>query len=288
MPSVKKSRGTLRRAHSQRRQQSSLFPRLPLRTIKMGALMVAVVIVISSIVWFFKVDGTTVMANKVQMLTDAGMRQAGLQISGIMVEGRQFTSVATLQKVIGHQRGDLIIDVSPLDLKKRLETLPWIRSAIVQRQWPSTLYIRLTEQYPIALWQKGTQYHLIDDQGHVIAGHDLKNYGSLPILTGDNAPAEAPALIDVLQHFPQVRKRMTGAILVGKRRWDLVINGKVTVKLPEHDIQDELAQLTELLQSTNFNDDDILFIDLRTANRAYFHLSDDAIKRKKPPTDKKT
>ena len=287
MPAIKKPRSQQRSAHKPSSHNSALKSYLSSRWIKVIILASLTIICVISTSWFIVRGGLAPLTTMLNVMANAGMHRAGLQINAIMVEGRHYTTVTTLQKAIGHQRGQLIAEASPYDIQQRVEKLPWVRSAIVQRRWPSTLYIRLTEQYPIALWQKGNQYHLVDDQGHVISGHDIKDFNTLPILTGDGAPIAAPALIDVLQHFPQVRKRMTGAVLVSKRRWDIIINGKVTVKLPEGDIQDELAQLTELLQGARFNDDDIITIDLRTSNHIYFHLSDDAIKRKKTVVDKK-
>ena len=42
--------------------------------------------------------------------------------------------------------------LSPKALKQSLETLPWVETANIQRDWPSTIEIDLTQKVPVAVW----------------------------------------------------------------------------------------------------------------------------------------
>jgi cell division protein FtsQ len=203
----------------------------------------------------------------------------GLQINSLLVEGRRYTSADVIQKAILPQKNSLIFQVDPIAIKKRLEDLPWVRSAVVQRQWPSSLYVRLIEQYPIAIWQQSGTFHLIDEHGTLLEEQNVKSFAHLPVLTGEKAPQAAPALLEALAQFPDLMKHVTGATFVGGRRWDLIIKDKLTVKLPEERIREELQYLSHLLQAGEIEEKGILSIDLRTPDRAYFYLSDEAAKR---------
>src|SRR3546814_10770851 len=59
----------------------------------------------------------------------------------------------TLVRALGLETGRPILAVDPAAARAALEALPWVASASVERQLPGTVYIRLTERAPLALWQ---------------------------------------------------------------------------------------------------------------------------------------
>ncbi len=50
-------------------------------------------------------------------------------------------------------RGFLYVDTA--EVQRRVEALPWIRSASVYRVWPDTLRVEFTEQQAVARWREG-------------------------------------------------------------------------------------------------------------------------------------
>ena len=50
-------------------------------------------------------------------------------------------------------------------MKARLESLGWVRNALVQRRLPDSVYIGLTEAEPVALWQLDGAFQLMDRTG---------------------------------------------------------------------------------------------------------------------------
>jgi len=67
-------------------------------------------------------------------------------------------------------RGTPILAVKPSRAKEQLESLPWVRSATIERRLPGTLFVRLVERRPLAVWQHGGTQELIDREGTVIPG----------------------------------------------------------------------------------------------------------------------
>jgi len=53
---------------------------------------------------------------------------------------------------------------------------------------------------------------------------------------GDDAPEEADSLLQTLNNYPSVARLVDSAVRVSERRWNLYLQPKVLVKLPEHDI----------------------------------------------------
>jgi len=74
----------------------------------------------------------------------------GLVVGDIEVEGRETTDRATIMAALAAERGTPILAVSPSRAKEKLESLPWVRSATIERRLPGTLVVRLVERHPLA------------------------------------------------------------------------------------------------------------------------------------------
>src|SRR5699024_336470 len=114
-----------------------------------------------------------------------------------------------------------ILAVSPSRAKQKLEALAWIRSAAIERRLPSTIYVRLVERHPLAVWQHDGKFHLIDREGEVIPVTDLSRFAELPSVVGDTAPRHAARLLAVLSHEPELFSHVTAAVRVDDRRWNV-------------------------------------------------------------------
>src|SRR6185312_13821833 len=74
----------------------------------------------------------------------------GFAVEDIQVEGRQMTRREDILTALGAGRGTPIFSVDPAEAKARLEALPWVRAAAVERRLPDTLFVRLAERQPLA------------------------------------------------------------------------------------------------------------------------------------------
>jgi len=203
----------------------------------------------------------------------------GLVVSDIEVEGRDTTDPATIMAALGAQRGTPTLAVSPSRAKQQLERLPWVRSAAIERRLPGTLYVRLVERHPLAVWQHGGRQELIDRQGEVIAVKELGRFARLPTVVGDDAARHAAALLDLLAREPDLAARVTAAIRVDDRRWNLRIDNAIDVLLPEEDPAAAWAHLAALERSDGLLKRDIRAVDLRLPDRLVVRVSSP------PPSD---
>ncbi|MBN9413349.1 MAG: cell division protein FtsQ/DivIB [Candidatus Paracaedimonas acanthamoebae] len=203
-------------------------------------------------------------------------KQIGFQVNDLIVEGRSLTPQKDILKAVNIRRGDSLFASDLADMKMRLEALSWVRTATIQRRWPFTIYVRLAEYKPIALWQQKTKFYLVDDQGHHFNIPKNNPFQSLPILTGEEAPKNAPHLFSVLRDFPRLIGRVTGAIYLGKRRWDLMLDNRLKLKLGEERIKQGLVQFIQLEEGRKISDKNIVAIDLRFEDKIYFQLAPEA------------
>ena len=83
----------------------------------------------------------------------------------LLIEGRVLTPIADLREALDIERGDPILAIDPARAKADLETLGWVADATVERRLPDLLYIRITERRPMALWQNGGAFAIVDGAG---------------------------------------------------------------------------------------------------------------------------
>ena len=201
---------------------------------------------------------------------------AGLAVAEILVEGRRDTRAEEVLAVLDTRRGAPILTFSPAAAKAELERLPWVKSAAVERRLPDTIYVRLVEREALALWQRHGRYAVIDREGREIRGAEISRYAQLPIVVGEDAPRHAPALLALLGGEPEIEKRITHAIRVAGRRWNLRLNNGIEIQLPETDLGLAWAKLAEMERASRVLDRAVVAIDLRLPDRLVVRTVPDA------------
>jgi cell division protein FtsQ len=191
----------------------------------------------------------------------------GLVVGDIQVEGRETTDAATIMAALAARRGTPILAVSPSLAKEQLESLPWVRSAAIERRLPGTIFVRLVERHPLAVWQHAGRQELIDREGAVIPVKDLSRFARLPSVVGDDAASHAAALLDMLAHEPDLAARVTAAVRVDERRWNLRIDNAIDVLLPEESPGAAWARLAALERANSVLKHDIQTVDMRLPDR---------------------
>jgi cell division protein FtsQ len=197
----------------------------------------------------------------------AATARLGLAIADIRVEGRETTDRETILAALGAVPGTPILAVSPSRAKERLEALPWVHSAVVERRFPDTIYVRLVERKPLALWQHGGKLDLIDREGSVVPVTRLEQFAKLPLVVGEHAASHAAKLLDMLATEPDLAARVSAAIRVGDRRWNLRIDNAIDVLLPADAAASAWAQLASLERSSALLKRDVQVVDVRLPDR---------------------
>lgn len=203
--------------------------------------------------------------------------RAGLTVRKVYSEGRDRTSEQELARLFAGFEGKSIFTVDTEALRQQLEGLTWVKSATVARQLPDTIRVEIEEHQPMAVWlDKGTR-RLVDDQGAVIPVKDLAPYYKLPLIAGDGAPARAKALFESLAIEPALARRVTAASLVGNRRWNVYLDHRIEVRLPETKTEEAWRFLATQQRETALLARAIAAIDLRQENWLVLRLVDEAL-----------
>ena len=195
--------------------------------------------------------------------------KSGLVLKDVYLEGQHYAKDADIIQSMDLQIGDPLMHIDIQDIKTKLEALPWIRYAIVERIYPHTLRIRVVERKPVALWQYENQVQLIDSTGFVIPETDLKPFSDLILLVGEDAPAHTDSLMAILDSSPAVTKMVSSAIRVSKRRWNIRLHNGIEIKLPETHPEEAWEHLLTLHKKTNILNSAVQSIDLRIPQKMY-------------------
>lgn len=209
--------------------------------------------------------GNSVVAALVEASADLG-----LVVEDITVEGRKRQEAEPLLAALDIERGDPILPADLEAMRLRLEVLPWVREASIERRLPGRLHIRLVEREPMALWQRGGQFMLVDREG-VGIGPDLKGeFQQLPVIVGPDAPQHAGALFAALAAEPELAGRVKAAVRVGGRRWNLRLDdvaSGIDVRLPEAQAAAAWTRLAKLEREHQLLERKLVMIDLRLPDR---------------------
>jgi cell division protein FtsQ len=272
-----------------RRARSSRLPRRLPRDLGRMALLGAPVALAAGIGVGALLSGWSPHRTSFHDLTSAALSATGalgLAVNDIEVEGRATTDTATILAALGARAGTPILAVSPSRAKEQLEALPWVRSAAIERRLPGTLFVRLVERKPLAVWQHDGKQELIDRDGTVIPVTDLSRFAKLPtVVGGDDARHGAAALIDVLSSEPELAARVSAIVLVGDRRWNLRIDDAIDVLLPDDDPAQAWSRLASLERTTQLLQRDVQTVDMRLPDRLVMRVID---AQKDPSPAKKT
>lgn len=210
--------------------------------------------------------------------TMAGLRERlgtatvalGLRVSDVQVSGRQNTPQPVLDAAIGLLKGNPILGFSLDDMRSRIESIPWVEQATVERRLPGTVIINLKERAPYAIWQNQGRFVLVDRNGQVVTNQDIAQFRRLPLIVGAGAPAAAAPLLDALRDRPALAERVTASVRVGQRRWDLHMANGTDVMLPEGHEVAALDRLMQLQQDHDVLHRPLAAIDLRLPDRLVF------------------
>jgi cell division protein FtsQ len=189
--------------------------------------------------------------------------EVGLSLRIVEVHGRSETRQADILAALGAPRGAPLLGLDIDAMRARLAALPWIVSAEVERRYPDRLLVTVREAEPLALWQRKQTLFLVSRAGKVIETADLGKYSKLLVIVGDSAPERAEDLFDLLAQQPTLKTRVTAAVFVGKRRWNLRFDNGVDVKLPEKDPGAAWSRLAALQSRHGILEKDVRIIDLR-------------------------
>jgi cell division protein FtsQ len=197
-------------------------------------------------------------------VVDEASRKLGLVVTEAFAEGRVRTSPDAVAEALEGFIGGSTLFTSVDAVRARLESLPWVKSVSVRKQFPGSLLVHLDEHEAVALWHDGERTQLVGADGSLLLVKDLRPFTHLKLLHGEGAPAAAKSLLDLLDSEPDLARHVSAASRVAGRRWNLYLDGRIEVRLPEHEADMAWHRLAAMQRDGALLERSIEAVDLRS------------------------
>lgn len=147
----------------------------------------------------------------------AASRTSLFAVRTVEVTGVQPAVASAIERVLAPIDGASLVSLDPADLERRVEALPAVRSARVDRRFPNTLAVSAVQERPVAVVRLGDESWLVAASGRVLAPLELGALSRLPRiwleedaiapepgarLTAEQGAGAARALAEIPAGFP--------------------------------------------------------------------------------------
>lgn len=202
----------------------------------------------------------------------------GAVLENVLIAGQNNLSTDDIISTLNADVGTPILSINLEKVREELLRNDWVKDAAIERRMPNVLYVSITERKPIAIWQKDKKLYLVDEEGHVIAPDDIKKFVGLTHVIGNDAPANALSLNEELEKDPELAKKVVSAVRYGDRRWNLILEQGITIKMPEISFDKAYRYLSKLNESGKLFDNNYKVIDLRDESKYFFEKNEETKK----------
>lgn len=259
----KKKKGAAKRGQPRRR----VVPLWRHRGTLAGLVVVLMVVIGSGGAWLWNSGLIGRAGEQVKWGLIALSGELGFKVEDVLVVGRSQTTQKELLKAVRLARGAPILSYNLEQARRRIEILPWIETASVERMLPDTILLSVVERQPLALWQSKGRFQLIDQKGEVIDRQSVERFADLLVVVGKDAPEHAASLLTILETQPQLMDLAMSAVRVGGRRWNVRLRGDIDVRLPAERAEAAWSRLAEYERSHGILSRDVKVLDLRLPDR---------------------
>lgn len=175
------------------------------------------------------------------------MRQPLFNLGAIRIDGDTArNSVATLRANVMSKLSGNFFTVDMAKTRAAFEAVPWVRKAVVQREFPDRLRVVLQEHQPLARWGAEGDPYLVNTFGEVFEVNqgdvDAQN---LPLLSGP--VGQAALLLQGYQQLSPVFEQLDAVLealeLTGQGSWRAQLDSGAVVNLG-HGSLDEIQART--------------------------------------------
>jgi cell division protein FtsQ len=181
------------------------------------------------------------------------LRAPVLNLAGITVQGDTVhNSVATLRANVAPRLAGNFFTLDLARAREAFEAVPWVRNAVVRRQFPNRLRVLLQEHQPVAFWGPDGESRLVNSYGEVFEANvgDVEQ-DDLPRLAGPEGQSAAVlamyrALKPVFEPLDLTVEQLT---LTNRGSWQAQLDTGAQIELGRG-TQDEVIARTQRFTQT--------------------------------------
>ena len=189
-------------------------------------------------------------------------------LSALSIEGSSDGLNAEIREILGLNFPISSFDLDLADLRNRVLSLPPVETAEVRLEGGSILHVKVKEKVPALLLKDDTGIHVLNKNGDYIRPLLSTEYGSkLPVITGEGAQKAAAEAFILFSALYDKLDEVRGLVLVGGRRWNIVLKSGQVIMLPEKKSEQAVQKILILDKAEKILSRDIAVFDFRLPYR---------------------
>lgn len=189
-------------------------------------------------------------------------------LSALSIQGSSDSLNAEIREILGLNFPISSFDLDLADLRNRVLSLPPVETAEVRLEGGSILHVKVKEKVPALLLKDDTGIHVLNKNGDYIRPLLSSEYGSkLPVITGEGAQKAAAEAFILFSALYDKLDEVRGLVLVGGRRWNIVLKSGQVIMLPEKKSEQAVQKILILDKAEKILSRDIAVFDFRLPYR---------------------
>ena len=189
-------------------------------------------------------------------------------LSALSIQGSSDSLNAEIREILGLNFPISSFDLDLADLRNRVLSLPPVETAEVRLEGGSILHVKVKEKVPALLLKDDTGIHVLNKNGDYIRPLLSTEYGSkLPVITGEGAQKAAAEAFILFSALYDKLDEVRGLVLVGGRRWNIVLKSGQVIMLPEKKSEQAVQKILILDKAEKILSRDIAVFDFRLPYR---------------------
>jgi hypothetical protein len=189
-----------------------------------------------------------------------------LRINSIKAVGTSHTSAEEILRIARVGAGSSMVLLDAGAIAARVQELPWVETASIERRWPSTLAIVITERKPVATTVNQQGKVVAVDRSGRILGATASRLGlpGLSILgkagkVGAKLPTSAAPCLAVASSLPKAFSTQVQAIVCIRAHLQVVFPGPVAFELSlPTDLPAKYVAIASMISKVTFHSYDIV------------------------------
>lgn len=173
---------------------------------------------------------------------------AGITVQGDTVHNNDVTLRANVASRL--QGNFFTLDLA--QVRAAFEAVPWVRKAVVRREFPNRLRVSLQEHRSAGFWGSDSESRLVNTFGEVFEANagDVENE-DLPRLVGPDG--QGPQVLDLYRSLNALFTPLDASIeeleLTGRGGWRLVLDGGALIEMGRGTAQELAARVRRFTQT---------------------------------------
>ncbi len=174
------------------------------------------------------------------------VRHPVFAIRGIVVEGEvTHNNAATLRANVAPRLAGNFFTLDLQQAREAFEAVPWVRKAVVTREFPNRLRVQIEEHRPEALWGTDSESRLVNTFGEVFEANagDVEQ-DDMPRLAGpEGSSAQVLAMYRALDPLLQpLELSVEQVTLTGRGGWTVQLDSGAVLELGRGTAQEVVAR----------------------------------------------